>query len=190
MSLPETWRARVEEYVRPLYTELDGVETFSRVERLEARLTDLARGVDHDGPLLELLTLFHGVVDRLGSLAPGGRWQLFLRRLGVEPTAVARLRGGLDRYARAPRTVEEELLHDAVLLERSGLEALLTRLLQAGRKRWTLERALATLDPGPEPERFRTPRGRELAARRHADAEQWLTDLRRRLAAERDELPS
>lgn len=186
MSLPAEWRARVEEYVRPLHTELDGVETFSRVGRLEDRLEDLARGVEHDAQRLELLVLFHGVVDRLGSLASGGRWQLFLRGLGLEAAEVARLRGGLERFADQPRTVEEELLHDAVLLERSGIEALLSRLLQAGRKRLPLERALTQLDAGPEPGRFRTARGRELAAARYQAAQDWLEELAQRVARERE----
>ena len=68
MSLPGDWRARVEQYVRPLYTELDGVETFSRVERLEERVAELAAGAAHDPRRLELLILFHGVVDRLGHV--------------------------------------------------------------------------------------------------------------------------
>ena len=186
MSLPAELRVRVEEYVRPLHTELDGVETFSRVERLERRLIELARDVEHDGRLLELLTLFHGVVERLGSLATGGRWQLFLRGLALAPTDIARLRGGLERFADAPRTVEEELLHDAVLLERSGVEAAITRLLAAGRKRLPLDRALSQLDAGPEPSRFRSSRGRELAAVRHAAAESWIKDLTARLASERE----
>ena len=186
MSLSAEWRARVEEYVRPLHTELDGVETFSRVERLEHRLAELARDVDHDPRLLELLTLFHGVVDRLGSLAGGGRWQLFLRGLGLAPADVARLRSGLERFADEPRTVEEELLHDAVLLERCGVEAVLSRLLAAGRKRLPLDRALAQLDAGPEPGSFRSARGRRLASGRYCAAEEWLDDLRARLRAERE----
>lgn len=186
MSLAPEWRLRVEEYVRPLHTELDGVETFSRVERLERRLADLATGLSHDARHLELLTLFHGVVDRLGSLANGGRWQLFLRGLGLAPEEIARLRGGLDRYAEEPRTVEEELLHDAVLLDRCGVEAVLTALLAAGRRRWTLDRALSAIDAGPEPARFRSPRGRQLAAERYAAAERWLMALERELAAERE----
>jgi hypothetical protein len=185
MSLPGDWRARVEQYVRPLYTELDGVETFSRVERLEERVADLAVGAAHDPRRLELLILFHGVVDRLGSLANGGRWQLFLRGLGLAPAEIAALRAGLERYAGKPRTLEEELLHDAVMLERCGIEAALDRLLAAGRRRIPLDRALAQLDPGPEPERFRLAAGRRLAAQRYAAAERWIAGLRVDLERER-----
>jgi len=187
MKLPSEWRVRVEEYVRPLHTELDGVETFSRVGRLEERLLDLSRGVEHDEALLELLVLFHGVVDRLGSLADGGRWQLFLRGLGVAPTEVKRLRAGLERFASQPRRVEEALLHDATLLDRSGVEAVISQILAAGRKRLPLDRALAQLDAGPEPDRFRSARGRRLAAVRYSAAQAWLEDLSLRLAAERDQ---
>lgn len=184
MTLSAAERARVEEYVRPLYTELDGVETFGRVGELERRLAELAVGIEHQPELLELLTLFHGVVGRLGSLAPGGRWQLFLRGLGVPAVRVARLRRGLERLATRPQSAEERLLHDALLLERSGVGAVLSRLLAAGRKRLALDRALTQLDAGPEPERFHTRRGREIATQRHAVAMRWIGELRSLIAAE------
>ncbi len=177
-------RARVEEYVRPLYTELDGVDTFGRVEQVERRLTGLASGVEHDPGLLELLALFHGVVPRLGSLANGGRWQIFLRGLGLSQGDVARLRSALGRWAETPRTPEEELLHDAVLLERTGVRAAVSRLLAAGRRRVPLDRAMMQLDSGPEADRFRTAAGRELAAARQSVAVEWIAGLRDALAEE------
>lgn len=184
MTLATGQRARVEEYVRPLYTELDGVDTFGQVEQIERRLATLAAGVEHDPELLELMVLFHGVVARLGSLASGGRWQLFLRGLGLRDGEVARLRSALGRYAESPRTREEELLHDAVLLERTGVRAAVSRLLAAGRRRVELERALAQLDAGPDAERFRTAAGRDLAAARQAVAVAWIARLRASVAQE------
>jgi hypothetical protein len=184
MSLTPGRRARVEEYVRPLYTELDGVDTFSQVEEIERRLARLAPGVRHHPELLELMVLFHGVVARLGSLARGGRWQLFVRGLGLADGDVARLRSALGRYAESPRTPEEELLHDAVLLGRTGVRAVVTRLLAAGRRRAPLERALAQIDSGPDPERFRTPAGRELAVVRQSAAIDWIARLRASVAEE------
>lgn len=184
MSLTPDWRARVEEFVRPLYTELDGVDTFGRVAEVEKRLRRLAGGIDHDPDLLQLLALFHGVVARLGSLAAGGRWQLFVGALGAPPEVVSRLRRGLERFGEAPATPEEALLHDAVLLERSGVRAALGRLLDAGRHRWTLERALAQLDAGPLPERFMTPRGREIAGERRRATASWIAHLETSLGAD------
>ena len=184
MSLEPRLRVRVEEYVRPLYTELDGVDTFSQVTALERRLAVLSRNVAHDGERLELLVLFHGVVSRLGNLTAGGRWQLFLRGLGLEREAVLRLRAGLERFSTAPQTVEEALLHDAALLERAGVRASVARLLAAGRKRAPLDRALAQLDPGPDPERFLTPAGRALASARYAAAMGWIDHLRGLVAEE------
>ncbi len=184
MSLAADRRARVEEYVRPLYTELDGVDTFGRVGQIESRLARLAVGVEHEPELLELMVLFHGVVPRLGSLASGGRWQLFVRGLGLPDSDVARLRSGLGRYEESPRTLEERLLHDAVLLERTGVRAAVSRLLLAGRRRLPLERALAQLDAGPDAERFRTAAGREIAAARQAGTSDWIVRLRAAVAEE------
>ncbi|HXO18580.1 MAG TPA: hypothetical protein VOA87_01515, partial [Thermoanaerobaculia bacterium] len=78
----------------------------------------------------------------------------------------------------------ESLLHDALLLESTGVTAAAERLLAAGRKRVALARALAQLDPGPPAERYRTERGARLGARRREEAQAWIEDLRRRVAAE------
>ncbi|NNL64788.1 MAG: hypothetical protein HKP30_00965 [Myxococcales bacterium] len=170
--------------MRPLYTELDGVETFGQVGAIERRLARLAAGVEHDPQQLELMVLFHGVVGRLGSLAGGGRWQLFVRGLGLADSDVTRLRSALRRYAESPRTPEEKLLHDAVLLERTGVRAAVSRLLAAGRRRVPLERALAQIDAGPDPGRFCTAAGREIAAARQSVAVDWIARLRDSLAEE------
>ncbi|HEX5758976.1 MAG TPA: hypothetical protein VF121_07250 [Thermoanaerobaculia bacterium] len=176
---PEARRA-VEQFVRPLYAGLDGVQSFDRVERLEKRAARL-RGDDPrplDGALLELLLLLHGAVDRLGSLAAGGRLDLFLKGLGLPEELVRRARAGLPRLAEEPRGVEEELVHDALLLEGTGVAAAAARLMAGGRKRLPLARVLALLDPGPPPERFRTPRGAALGAERRAAAAEWIQSLR------------
>jgi hypothetical protein len=180
-------RRQVEQFVRPLYAGLDGVQTFDRVDRLRARIEAIrgdagSAGVEEQ--LLDLLLLLQGVTDRLGSLAPGGRLELFLKGLGLAEGLVRRVRAGLGRLPDEPRGAEEELIHDALLLELSGVGAAAGRLMAAGRKRTPVSRALAQLDPGPPAERYRTPRGAALgAARRHA-AEEWIADLRRRLAEE------
>ncbi len=174
---PEARRA-VEQFVRPLYAGLDGVQTFDRVERLARRAAAL-RGPDPvDAALLELLLLLHGVVDRLGSLAAGGRLDLFLKGLGLPEELVRRARAGLPRLADDPRGPEEELLHDALLLESAGVAAAAGRLMTAGKKRLPLTRALILLDPGPPAERYRTPRGAALGAERRRGAEEWIAALR------------
>ncbi len=177
-------RQRVEQLVRPLYAGLDGVQTFDRVERLRRRVAVLAEGLEVDGDLLELLLLFHGVVDRLGSLAPGSRLDLFLRDLGLPDPLARRVRAGLGRIGDGPKGLEEELLHDARLLESAGVAAAAERLMAQGKKRTPLARALSQLDSGPPPGRYRTPRGATLGAARRQEAEEWIADLRRRIAAE------
>lgn len=180
-------RQRIEQFVKPLYAGLDGVQTFDRVDRLRLRLAHLREGregVEVDEDLLELLLLFHGAVDRLGSLAAGGRLDLFLRGVDLPEGLVRRARAGLGRFREDPRGPEEELLHDALLLESAGILAAVERLMAAGKKRTAVARALAQLDPGPPAERYRTPRGAALGAARRREAEEWIADLRRKVAEE------
>jgi hypothetical protein len=174
-------RRRLEQYVKPLYAGLDGVQTFDRVERLRDHLAALRDGV-LDDDFLELLLLLHGVVDRLGSLAPGGRLDLFLKGLGLSEELVRAVRTGLGRIAEEPRRPEEELLHDALLLESTGVMATVERLMAAGKKRTAVARALAQLDPGPAAERYKTARGAALGAARRREAELWIEDLKRRVS--------
>jgi hypothetical protein len=177
----EEARRRLEQYVKPLYAGLDGVQTFDRVDRLRAHLAALRETAPMDGDLLELLLLLHGAVDRLGSLAAGGRLDLFLKGLGLPDELTRAVRAGLGRFRDDPRRPEEELLHDALLLEAAGVVATVERLMAAGKKRTELARALAQLDPGPAPERYKTARGAALGAARRQEAEVWIEDLRRRV---------
>ncbi|HEX3128057.1 MAG TPA: hypothetical protein VH394_12070 [Thermoanaerobaculia bacterium] len=177
-------RRQVEQFVRPLYAGLDGVQTFDRVDRLRARVEAIRGEAVVEEDLLDLLLLLQGVTDRLGSLAPGGRLDLFLKGLGLSEALVRRVRAGLGRLPDEPRGTEEELIHDALLLEASGVVAAAERLMAAGKKRTPVGRALAQLDPGPAAERYRTARGAELGARRRREAEEWIADLRRRVAEE------
>jgi hypothetical protein len=181
-------RRRLEQYVKPLYAGLDGVQTFDRIDRLRAHLAALrseetAPVTPVDTDLLELLLLLHGAVDRLGSLAAGGRLDLFLKGLGLPDELTRAVRTGLGRFRDDPRRPEEELLHDALLLEAAGVVATVERLMAAGKKRTELARALAQLDPGPAVERYKTARGAALGATRRQDAEVWIEDLRRRAAS-------
>lgn len=177
-------RQRIEQFVKPLYAGLDGVQTFDRVERLHLRVAALREGIVVDGDLLELLLLFHGAVDRLGSLGAGGRLDLFLRGLDLPEDLARRVRAGLGRFREDPRGPEEELLHDGLLLESAGVIAAAERLMAAGKKRTALAKALVQLDPGPPAERYRTPRGAALGAVRRREAEQWIADLRQRVLEE------
>ena len=88
MSLDEERRRQIETWVRPLYVELDGVDTFDVVARrssLVGSLLDesLLDGGSIDEVYLELLLLYHGTAHRIGSTDPGGRWWLFLQGLGL-----------------------------------------------------------------------------------------------------------
>lgn len=183
-GLDPSLRRQVEQFVRPLYAGLDGVQTFDRVDRLRARVDAIRGQAGVEEELLDLLLLLQGVTERLGSLAQGGRLDLFLRGLGLPENLVRRVRAGLGRLPDEPRGAEEELIHDALLLESSGVVAVAERLMAAGKKRTPVARALAQLDPGPAAERYRTSRGAELGALRRREAEEWIADLRRRVAEE------
>ena len=177
-------RRQAEQFVRPLYAGLDGVQTFGQVERLHARIAAIREQIPVDEALLDFLVLFQGVVDRLGSLAPGGRLELFLKGLGLGDDLVRKVRAGLGRLREDPRGHEEELVHDALLLESSGVVAAAERLMAAGKKRTPVAKALAQLDPGPSPDRYRTPLGRALGAERRQEAERWIEELRRKVQQE------
>lgn len=177
-------RRQAEQFVRPLYAGLDGVQTFGQVERLRSRIAAIRGEMTIDEELLELLLLLQGVVDRLGSLAPGGRLDLFLKGLGLADDLSRRVRAGLGRLREDPRGIEEELVHDALLLESAGVVATAERLMAAGKKRTPVARALAQLDPGPAAERYRTPRAGALGAERRREAELWIEELRRKVVEE------
>ena len=175
---------RCEELARPLYVGLDGVQTFDRVDRVRSRIELLAaRETVEDPEILEILVIFHAVADRLGTMAPAGRFDLFLGGLGLDESRRRLIRGGLKRYEEAPATPEERLLHDAALLEQAGVLAAVERLLAAGRKRLPARRVVGSLDPGPAPERFATRVGADWASREQASTRRWLEDLRRRFEA-------
>lgn len=180
---------QAEQFVRPLYAGLDGVQTFGQVERLRARVAAIREGLPASEDLLDLLILFQGAADRLGSLGPGGRLDLFLKGLGFDEDLVRRLRVGLGRLREDPRGPEEELVHDALLLESAGVVAAAERLMAAGKKRTALSRALAQLDPGPPAERYRTLRARELGTDRRRQAETWIEELRRKVEEEASSPP-
>lgn len=183
-SLDPGVRRQVEQFVRPLYAGLDGVQTFGQVEQLGARIAAVRGGMAVDEELLDLLLLLQGAVDRLGSLGPGGRLDLFLKGLGLADDLVRRARAGVGRLREDPRGPEEELVHDALLLESAGVVATAERLMAAGRKRTPVARALAQLDPGPAAERYRTPAAAALGAERRRAAELWIEELKRRVAEE------
>ena len=178
MSLAPSTRREIESYVRPLYVELDGIDTFGNVERREAVVGGLLGEREADREYLELLLLFHGSVKSLGSTDPRGRWWLLLRGLGIPEQMIRRLSIGLGRWREDPRGPEEEALHDAELLEQVGVVACAQQLWRAGRKRVALPRAVSTLNAGPAPERFKTSEGRRLAAAGRGATQAWIDVLR------------
>lgn len=184
MSLDGSARRRIEELVRPLHAGLDGVDGWPQVERRLELARRLLEDVPHDATRLELLALLHDAVDGLGGLGERSRLHLLLRSLELPESEIAELKRALRRVARGPREPEERALHDAQLLAGSGVRGALERLLEAGRKRRDPAKAVAALDSGPEPARCATERGAKLAAERRKATQEWLAELRARLAQE------
>lgn len=184
MALNGAARERVEQFVRPLYAGVDGEQTFPRVARVQARVQCIDADAEVDAAVLELLILFHGVIGRLGSLGRQGRLDLFLGNLGLAESVSRQVRAGLGRLITEPRTPEEKLVHDAMLLEEAGVGAAARRLMAAGRRRVPLERALSRLDPGPPAARYATPGGAAQGAERRRCAEEWIESLHRAMAEE------
>ena len=111
-------RRKVEEYVRPLAVGLDGVTNYGDVERMVSAAEAIAEaeaGLDTD--LLFLLAAFSGQEKWVSRMGHRSRTEIFLSSLGVAPRTVQRLFRGLTRFETAPATREEEIVHDAVLLD-------------------------------------------------------------------------
>ena len=132
---PEARRS-IEEYVRPLAAGLDGVTHFGDVARVVAASERIAAGrEDLDRDLLYLLAVFSGQekwISRMGNLS---RTEIFLESRGVPPRTIRSLLKGLSRFETAPRSPEEEIVHDAVLLERMGAYGVLRLVEDARRER-------------------------------------------------------
>ena len=181
--LSEDVRRRLEQFVKPLYAGLDGVQTFDRVGRMRTHVAALQEGIGQpvDGLLLEILLLLHGVVDRLGSLAPGGRLDLFLKGLGLPDELVRAARTAPAAAGTIPAGPRKSCCTTHCSSNRR-CPGHRERSDGGGEEAGGLARALAQLDPGPAAERYRTARGASLGAARRKAAEEWIEDLRRRAA--------
>jgi hypothetical protein len=171
-------RRSIEEYVRPLAAGLDGVTNFGDVARVAAASERIAfnrDGLDHD--LLFLLAVFSGQERWISRLGNASRTEIFLGTQGVPARTIRSLLKGLARFEQGPVTSEEEIVHDAVLLERMGAYGIVQLLAEGYRERSDfLEIARAIEQAASQP--LRTEAGERLAASRRATMLAFARDLR------------
>lgn len=164
--MDETARRRLADYAKPLAVGLDGVTDYGDIERIVAASEKLAAGrsgIDRD--LLYLLAVFSGQERWVSRMGHRSRTEIFLTSLGVPRRTIQALFRGLARFATAPATPEEELVHDAVRLEQMGAYGIARSLVEAYRERRDLmEVADAVEEAARAP--LRTEAGRALARER------------------------
>jgi hypothetical protein len=179
-------RGRILDFVRPLSVGIDGVTNFGFVERrlriteslLEGvRRVDGAAEVDEDR--LFLITAFAGL-PAARRISPDSREDLLLRSLGVPFEEVRILVSSMNTFEADPRSPEEKIVHDAILLESVGAYGVTQLLVAGARERMTLAEMAQEILEKMVSVRFVTQAGKSLAADRIA----FATLFARKLAEE------
>jgi hypothetical protein len=173
-------RERIAEYVKPLAVGLDGVTYYGDVERVVAASEKIAGPRDDlDRDLLYLLAVFSGQEKWVSRFGHKSRTEIFLASVGVEPRKVGALWRGLARLDKEPRTLEEQVVHDAIHLEELGAYGIARRLLEGYREQMDFAEIADAIDEAAEAP-LATPAGRTLAEPRIAA----MREFSRRLRAE------
>ena len=118
----------LEEFLKPLYQEVDGVSRFDEIERV-ARLARTILG--QESRELDLLALFQGLgswLDKVGNLS---RTLLAVPELGE--SELRRTAASIQRLD-APQTNVERAVAAAMLIDRSGVHGLAQRFAAARRE--------------------------------------------------------
>jgi hypothetical protein len=174
-NLDATSRKSLLDFVRPISVGLDGVTNFGYVERrlrvvarvLEETLRD-APGDAIDESRLFLLAAFAGLPER--RIDVESRAGLLLKSAKIPFEEVRILVSSVNRYENDPRSWEEKIVHDAVLLESVGAYGVTQLLVSGARERQTLAEMAEEIAEKMAAARFATPAGRRLAADRVAFA--------------------
>jgi hypothetical protein len=125
-------RRSIEEYVKPLAVGLDGMANYGDIARMVEASEKIARGREGlDSELLFLLAVFSGQEKWISRMGHRSRTEIFLTSAGVPPRTIQKLFRGLDRFETQPVGPEEQIVHDAVLLDSMGAYGI-ARLMAAG----------------------------------------------------------
>jgi hypothetical protein len=128
--IDDALRRRLEEFLQPLYQDLDGVSRFAGIERVASIARRLHTPATDNGRAFELLLLFHGL----------GRW---LEKIGNRSRAVltiglsdSELRTLADSIRRldTPSNDAERALAAAILIDSAGVRGLAERFSRARRE--------------------------------------------------------
>src|SRR6202171_1410833 len=171
-------RERIADYVKPLALGLDGGTHFGDVRRAIAAALRIGRGREGlDADLLFLLAAFSGQEKWVSRMGHRSRTELFLAAEGVPRRTIAALFRSLGRFDTDPRTPEEEIVHDAVRLDRLGAYGVARLLAEGYRERLDLLEMAAEIDEAVRTE-LRTPQGQGMANDRRATMQEFAARLR------------
>jgi hypothetical protein len=177
-------RAAILDFVRPLSVGLDGMTNFGFVDR-RIRISDFleseegagSSGVAGADPArLFLLAAFAGLPSAR-RITPDSREDLLLRSLRIPFEEISSLVSSLKRIEADPRSPEEKIVHDAILLESVGAYGVTQLLVAGARERLTLAEMAHEIAEKMAAVSFATPAGFRLAEGRVAFARLFARKL-------------
>ncbi|MEO8056125.1 MAG: hypothetical protein ABI768_13285 [Acidobacteriota bacterium] len=187
LALDSASKARILDFVRPLCVGLDGMTNYGFVERRMKISEILFEGEERRGSaggdaaaspaLLFLLAAFAGLPSAR-RITPDSRESLLLRSLRIPLEEISLLSFSLSRLESSPQTLEEKIVHDAMLLEGVGAYGVTQILVSGSRERMTLAEMADAIDAKMDGSRFATETGRRLAGPRIAYAKDFAANLR------------
>ena len=197
LTLDAAARAQILDFVRPLSVGLDGVTNFGFVER-RIRISEFLEGEEGEGGAggtdgadparVFLLAAFAGLPSAR-RITPDSREDLLLRSLRLPLEEIRILVSSLSRVESDPKSPEEKIVHDAILLESVGAYGVTQLLVAGARERMSLAEMAREIAEKMAAVRFATEAGRRLANDRVAFATLFASKLAEE-AAEFEAAPS
>jgi hypothetical protein len=183
LTLDATARARILDFVRPLSVGLDGITNFGFVERrlkISEDFFERGKGTGDtaaaNSDRLFLLCMFAGL-PTARRITHDSREDLLLRSLGLPLEEIRILVSSLSRIESDPKSPEEKIVHDAMLLESVGAYGVTQLLVACARERMTLAEMAREIGDKMAAAQFATEAGRRLAADRVAFATLFASKL-------------